>query len=137
MSKKMEKKIKIEGLDNRRYSINTIKSKNSYNIVISIQIRTDLIWKDIYTECFIITDESLYEKVVSQTHDDFRLITNNTHISEFYVKIFDDFEIADIFENIEENFQKKELLNNKIAPLINDIETQIKEIDEIAYSEED
>ena len=135
--KKMEHKISIEGLENRRYSIITTKSKNSYNVTISIQIRKELMWKNIYNECYLITDESIIGKLKELTHDNLALMLDTTNINKFIVIEFDEFEIVDMFQDIETHYNENETLKNKILPKIKKIEEGIKGIGSVGYEEDD
>jgi hypothetical protein len=135
--KKMEQKVSIEGLENRRYSINTSKSRNSYNITISIQIRKELMWKGIFSECFIITDKSVIDVIKDYTRQDLEIMLNTTNINKFNVVEFDEFEIVDMLQDIETHFNEAEMLKNKIMPKIKKIEEQIKGINSVGYEEED
>jgi hypothetical protein len=135
--KKMEKKISIIGLENRRYSINTDKSRNSYNVTISIQIRKELMWKSIYSECFIVTDESIIDSIKDLTHNDLAVLSNNSNINRFHVVDFDEFKIVDMFQDIETHFNENEMLKNKLMPKIKGIEDEIKGIESVGYEEED
>jgi len=132
----MEHKINIEGLDNRRYSVITNKTRNSYNVTISIQIRKELMWKNIYSECYIIADISIIDRLKEYTQEDLAKMLDTTKINKFNVIEFDEFEIVDMFQKIETSFNENEMVKNKIMPKIEKIEEGIKGISSIGYEEE-
>lgn len=141
--KKMEKTVKIEGLDNRRYHIKTSTFRNSFNVIISIQTRKEFVWNNLYSECYITTDDSLLDTINKYEEGELFIITDGIKIHKYHQLTFENYNVVNMFQNIEESYskykksddEKQIFIKDKIAPNIVKIEQELNSIGTIGYEE--